>query len=115
MFNSYRQASVWSSPEVLRTPKKFSEPSKPMDVYSFGMLLWEIQHEEVPFDGDLRSCTSMLLNEDKRPFIECGDEESDTSDCEDENDTEKKSKETTGGCSAPIAAIIRQCWTSEPS
>lgn len=106
---------MWSSPEVLRTPKKFSEPSKPMDVYSFGMLLWEIQHEEVPFDGDLRSCTSMLLNEDKRPFIECGDEESDTSDCEDESDTEKKSKETTGGCSAPIAAIIRQCWTSEPS
>ena len=24
-----------------------------MDIYSFGMVMWEIWHEHTPFDGDI--------------------------------------------------------------
>jgi len=45
MFFSYRPITVWSSPEILRSPKKLLEPLAPMDVYSFGFIMWEIFHE----------------------------------------------------------------------
>lgn len=45
MFYSYRSVSVWSAPEVLKTPKKILEPLTPMDVYSFGLIMWELFHE----------------------------------------------------------------------
>ena len=45
-----------------------------MDIYSFGMLMWEIFHEKVPFDGDTAACTK-LVKEDARPKISLGEEE----------------------------------------
>ena len=53
MFNNYRNASVYSAPEVLRQSKKVVEPVKSMDSYSFGLIIWELFHNHVPFDGDL--------------------------------------------------------------
>lgn len=41
-FFSYRNASVWSAPEVLAQPKKLIEPTVKLDVYSFGVLMWEM-------------------------------------------------------------------------
>lgn len=45
MFYSYRPITVWSPPEVLRSPKKLLEPLPTMDVYSFGLMMWELFHE----------------------------------------------------------------------
>ena len=45
MFYSYRPCSVWSAPEVLKAPKKIIEPLAAMDIYSFGVLAWELFHE----------------------------------------------------------------------
>jgi serine/threonine protein kinase len=45
MFYNYRISSVWSAPEVLKYPKKIQELTTKMDVYSFGMILWELWHE----------------------------------------------------------------------
>lgn len=95
MFYSYRPISVWSAPEVLKQPKKILEPLTPMDVYSFGMLMWEIFHEKVPFDGDTAACTK-LVKEDARPKISLGEEENNQF-----------------YCTAPIANIIRKCWDSD--
>lgn len=58
MFYSYRPCSVWSAPEVLKAPKKLLEPLAPMDVYSFGLIMWELFHEQVPFDGDIAAATA---------------------------------------------------------
>jgi hypothetical protein len=43
------------------------DPCPAMDVYSFGFLMWEIFHEQVPFDGDLAECTRYVTQEDGRP------------------------------------------------
>ena len=40
-----------------------------MDVYSFGMLMWEVLYEQPPFDGDLSSTIEYVLKEDARPRI----------------------------------------------
>jgi len=70
MFYSYRPITVWSPPEVLRSPKKLLEPLTTMDVYSFGVLMWELFHEKVPFDGDITACTRFVTQENVRPKIE---------------------------------------------
>lgn len=64
VFCSYRNVNVWSSPEVLRQPKKLQEPTFSMDVYSFGVIMWEIFHACVPFNGDLKVCTEYVLEKD---------------------------------------------------
>lgn len=112
MFYSYRNASVWSPPEVLRNPKKLLEPSFAMDVYSFGLIMWEIFHELVPFDGDLKAATELVLQEDIRPAIAVEDPEEDESDDERDPTLTSPLKPV---CSAPVAALIRACWQSDPA
>lgn len=53
MFGSYKPINVWSSPEVLKSKKKILEPLPAMDIYSFGLIMWEMFHEQVPFDNDV--------------------------------------------------------------
>lgn len=60
MFYRYNPITVWSSPEVLRSTNKMLEPQPPMDVYSFGIIMWEIFHEKVPFDNDQSECTRFV-------------------------------------------------------
>ena len=52
MFFNYRMSTVWSSPEVLKQPKKIPVVTSEMDTYSYGMVLWEMWHNAVPFDND---------------------------------------------------------------
>jgi len=47
MFYDYRISSVWSAPEVLKTPKKMQTVTEEMDIYSFGLVLWELWHPDV--------------------------------------------------------------------
>ena len=53
MVYNYRITSVWSSPESLEHLKKIHEMTPQMDCYSFGMILWELWHQAVPFDNDI--------------------------------------------------------------
>jgi hypothetical protein len=45
------------------------DPAGPMDVYSFGLVLWEIWHETLPFNGDLKEAIEVVVQEDQRPAI----------------------------------------------
>jgi len=69
MFYSYRSVSVSSSPECLKNQRQRQDPTVKMDVYSFGMIMWEILHEEQPFDGDMNAVKEYILEEDARPHI----------------------------------------------
>lgn len=84
-FNNYRVASVWSCPEILGTPAKVNDPTREMDIYSYGLILWELLHDSIPFDNDLALAVKYVLTEDARPKI------NEDVDCE-------------------VAKIIRLCW-----
>ena len=44
MFYNYKIGSVWSAPEVLEKKNMPNELTAEMDVFSFGIVLWEIWH-----------------------------------------------------------------------
>ena len=60
-----------------------------MDIYSFGVVVWELLHNQMPFDNDLNLAKNFVLNEDARPQIQ------------EEIDIE-------------IARLIRLCWQNDP-
>ena len=69
MFFDYRITSVWSSPEALATLKKIKEPTGAMDIYSYGLIIWELWHQAIPFDNDTPSAAKYVINEHSRPKI----------------------------------------------
>lgn len=70
MFYNYRIATVWSSPEVLAQPKKMPQELNPaMDVYSFGVMLWELWHCQVPFDDNPQMAAHYVVEENSRPKL----------------------------------------------
>ena len=68
-------------------------------MYSFGILMWELFHEQVPFDNDVASATEIICQNAERPRI---DEQ-----IEDDSDEEAL---VVSKCTNPIANIIRKCW-----
>jgi hypothetical protein len=40
-----------------------------MDVYSFGILMWEIFFETIPFDGNITECIKYVTVDNGRPRI----------------------------------------------
>lgn len=90
MFFNYKIASVWSPPEVLSNPKKIPELNWYMDVYSFGMILWEIWHNSVPFDNDISQASNYVINEDSRPKILMCSNDNDSEDEEEEEEKKQK-------------------------
>lgn len=74
--HNYRQVTVWSPPENLKFPKKVLDPTPEMDVYSFGLLMWELLHEQVPFGGDIKATIKLVVQDNVRPKIVTDDERS---------------------------------------
>mmetsp|Transcript_31020 Transcript_31020/g.50177 ORF Transcript_31020/g.50177 Transcript_31020/m.50177 type:complete len:128 (+) Transcript_31020:26-409(+) len=82
---SYR----WAAPEVLRDEHYF----RSVDVYSFGIVLWEMITAKLPYDGmTAEEAGNSVAHDDIRP----GDlVESDT-------------------CSAEMISLVTRCWSSKP-
>jgi serine/threonine protein kinase len=56
----------WMAPEVLAN-QSYNEKA---DIYSFGIILWELLSRECPYDGMTAiQCALAVLNRDKRPEI----------------------------------------------
>ena len=45
------------------------DPSYQYDIYAFGMLMWEILYERVPFEGEIKDAMEYVVKEDARPLI----------------------------------------------
>ena len=66
----YSRKSAWSSPEVLREPSKFgSKVSISDDVYSYGMILWELFSGKEPFPNCRMADLKKMVNDGYRPNI----------------------------------------------
>lgn len=114
----YRLATVWSAPEVLVNLKKFPELTQQLDTYSFGMILWELWHEAVPFDNQVSQAKNFVVQEDARPKIITSLK--DTHDSDEEGAEPKKTEqialaEELTFCDETISNLIRKCWKKDPS
>ncbi|POG80827.1 hypothetical protein GLOIN_2v1512908 [Rhizophagus irregularis DAOM 181602=DAOM 197198] len=61
----------YSAPEILKRTPGFKYNNK-CEVYSFGILLWEISEEKTPYENldDLLEITNLVLNKYREPFSE---------------------------------------------
>jgi len=63
IFHSYRMYNHWSSPEICRSDHSKESPDASVDVYSLGVILWELETHQIPFEGvTLRELKSILLD-----------------------------------------------------
>ena len=132
IFFNYRISSVWSSPEVLKYQKKILEITTQMDVYSFGMILWELWHQSVPFDNDIKQATQYVVKEESRPKIVQSPDDIDKEEEEKEefkdaiseqyqslsSDTNQQTinpKHLRTYCDPIVSSLIRKCWTNDPN
>jgi len=77
----------WMAPEVLAN-MKYNEKA---DIYSFGIICWELLSRECPYDGmSAIQCALAVLNRDKRPDIP-------------------------KWCPPPFQALIRSCIKKDPN
>jgi len=77
----------WMAPEILAN-EKYAEPA---DVFSYGIILWELLKRECPYDGmSSIQCALAVLNKDMRPEIP-------------------------DWCPAKFASLIRSCIAKDPS
>ena len=67
LFYSYRSISVSSPPECLENQRQRNDPAPEMDIYSFGMIMWEMIFEQLPFNGEISSAIEYIVKEDARP------------------------------------------------
>ena len=94
IFNKYINKNSYSSPEILINSQKIShklnnyENEKKKDIYSFGMLLWEIFTENIPFNIKLSELKKYIIDEKLRPQVS--------------NQLNKN-----------IAELIRNCWDAD--
>ena len=95
IFNKYINKSGYSAPEILNTsgrffkiPEKIDDNLKKIDIYSFGMILWELVTNTVPFEVKLNDIKTYVLEEKVRPEVP-------------ENIDQN------------LSSLIRNCWDSE--
>jgi serine/threonine-protein kinase TNNI3K len=72
LLGNYSNKSAWSSPEVLKEGGNVViKATTHDDVYSFGMILWEIMMEQEPFpDYSLKKLKEMVGEQGYRPALE---------------------------------------------
>ena len=76
-------------------------------MYSFGLIMWEILHEMVPFDGKLKDCTELVIKQNLRPAIAVDDQS--------DSEAAVAHSNQSAVCSLSLANLISRCWASEPS
>jgi sterile alpha motif and leucine zipper-containing kinase AZK len=94
VFLKYKNKNSYTSPELLKEPKPISNligsKDERCDVYSFGILLWELYTCTIPFNVALKVLHQYVAIDNYRPEI-------------------------TKGFNQDIANLIRICWDNDPN
>ena len=70
IFLDYDIRNTWSSPEVMSDPNiVFASRKASMDIYAFGMLLWELFARMIPFDDNIDGAKMFIVDKNFRPKI----------------------------------------------
>jgi len=88
----------WTAPEVLDSEQfglKHPHPTKASDVFSLGMVMWEIFTGRLPFYPRTQSAAAIRIRNKERPA--------------------RPIPAMGLGLSDPVWAIMEQCWKHEPS
>ena len=92
IFNKYTNKNSYSPPEILIDAQTIGRPlggnNESIDVYSFGMVLWEILTNTIPFNLKISEVIDYVVEQKMRPEI-------------------------TKDVDRDIAELIRMCWESE--
>lgn len=94
-FNKYDNKNAYSPPEILIDSRTIcyrfdkDDLNEKVDIYSFGILLWELEANTIPFDVKLNDLYSYVVDKNVRPEIQ--------------NNVDKT-----------ITSLIRSCWETEP-
>jgi hypothetical protein len=95
LFNKYINKNGYSAPEILsstgkffKIPENINDNLKKIDIYSFGMIIWEIITNTVPFEVKLPEIKKYVLEEKVRPEVPINTDKS-------------------------LSNLIRNCWDSE--
>ena len=92
IFNKYTNKNSYSPPEILIDAQTIGRPlggdNESIDVYSFGMVLWEIVTSTIPFNLKISEVIDYVVEQKMRPEI-------------------------TKDVDRDIAELIRMCWESE--
>ncbi|KAF9781243.1 kinase-like domain-containing protein [Thelephora terrestris] len=95
--SSFSRASInWTAPELLAPDNATSQPSVSSDIYSLGMVIYEVLTGAAPFErrGDIELACKVVL-EDERPRRP--------------RDSEKL------GFTDEVWEVLQNCWGKEPS
>ena len=95
IFNKYINKNAYTCPELLIDNKKIghkldNHPNNNYDIYSFGILMWEIFEEKIPLNIKLNELVKLVATDKCRPEI-------------------------TSMTDHNIEKLIRLCWDSDPS
>eukprot|EP01094_Clydonella_sp_ATCC50884_P014254 TRINITY_DN2463_c0_g1_i1.p1 TRINITY_DN2463_c0_g1~~TRINITY_DN2463_c0_g1_i1.p1 ORF type:complete len:339 (+),score=80.63 TRINITY_DN2463_c0_g1_i1:1092-2108(+) len=90
----------WTAPEILRREQAYSFA---VDVYSFGIVAWEVLTEEMPFDDiEWASEVDMAVRDGVRPLLPVA------------SDAAGPSVEGSAQAMLQLCPLIAQCWTDDP-
>lgn len=105
VFNKYDIRNTWSSPEVLTDPDlAFNSGNPVIDIYSYGMLLWELFSNVIPFADNVDAANKFVVEKNFRPKITYQANESSQSESGDSH---------TDVIPEEIAEIIKKCWAKD--
>jgi len=79
-----------------------------MDIYSLGMIFWELWHESTPFENDIKDASNFVVKEEARPAIQADKPVGEESDDDDDDSSEEE--KPPAACTHNMAELIRICW-----
>eukprot|EP00351_Strombidinopsis_sp_SopsisLIS2011_P002434 CAMPEP_0116881972 /NCGR_PEP_ID=MMETSP0463-20121206/14060_1 /TAXON_ID=181622 /ORGANISM="Strombidinopsis sp, Strain SopsisLIS2011" /LENGTH=72 /DNA_ID=CAMNT_0004534403 /DNA_START=1800 /DNA_END=2018 /DNA_ORIENTATION=+ len=72
--------------------------------------MWELWHQETPFDNDLKDATNFVVKEEARPAISAESADGEDNDSDESESSQSDEEKPPKACTHNMAELIRICW-----